>query len=63
MAISYAVDEIDDKHNRRLALTETTLTAAQAEDIAIRAWEQGKHVQILAWTAEDGYTVVGNYGG
>lgn len=60
-ATLYAVDEIDDKHNSRLAVTETTLTAARADEIALELWSQGKHVQILAWTAEDGYTVTGNF--
>ena len=63
MPTLYAVDEIDDKHNSRLSVTPTNLTMQQASDTALDLWMKGKHAQILAWTPDDGYTVVGNYGG
>lgn len=58
----YAVDVIDDKHNDRVAVSETTLTFDESVTLADELYRSGKHVQILGWTAEDGYTIVANYG-
>jgi len=57
----YAVDIIDDKHNDRVAASETTLSQEDAERLALSLWKDGKNTQVLAWTREDGYTVVANY--